>query len=131
MIAASANVGSAFFAAGASLLASGGGSLPGGVASTPAPLQGAVALTPAALTGAVTAAVGLFVAYQAYRGYRRNDSRPMLFLGLGIFLVTAVPFLVTTVLGAVPGVSDVVVILAWTVLELLGLASIFYALTGA
>ncbi|QPV65009.1 hypothetical protein I7X12_02495 [Halosimplex litoreum] len=79
----------------------------------------------------MTAAVGLFVAYQAYRGYRRNDSRPMLFLGLGIFLVTVVPFLVTTVLGGISGVSDAVVLLSWTVFEIVGLGSILYALTGA
>jgi len=97
----------------------------------PVPLQITVSVSPATLAGSLTAAVGLFVAYQAYRGYRRNDSTPMLFLGLGIFLVTVVPFLVTTVLGGVPGVSDAVVLLSWTILEIVGLGSILYALTGA
>jgi hypothetical protein len=97
----------------------------------PGPTQITVSVSPATLAGSVTAAVGLFVAYQAYRGYRRNDSRPMLFLGLGIFLVTVVPFLVTTVLGGVSGVSDAVVLLSWTVFEIVGLGSILYALTGA
>jgi hypothetical protein len=36
--------------------------------------------------------VGLFVAYQAYRGYRRNDSRPMLFLAAGIGLMMCLHF---------------------------------------
>jgi hypothetical protein len=97
----------------------------------PGPTQITVSVSPAMLAGSVTAAVGLFVAYQAYRGYRRNDSRPMLFLGLGIFLVTVVPFLVTMVLGGVSGVSDAVVLLSWTVFEIVGLGSILYALTGA
>jgi len=101
------------------------------VVGPPGPLQVTVSVSPATLAGSVTAAVGLFVAYQAYRGYRRNDSAPMLFLGLGIFLVTVVPFVVTTVLGGVPGVSDAVVVLSWTLLEIVGLGSILYALTGA
>ena len=35
---------------------------------------------------------GGFVAYQAYRGYRRNDSRPMLFLAAGIGLMVCLHF---------------------------------------
>jgi hypothetical protein len=96
-----------------------------------APLQAGPAVTPATLAGALTAAVGLFVAYQAYRGYRRNDSRPMLFLGVGIFLVTVAPFVVTTLLVSVLLASDAAAILAWALLEILGLGSILYALTGA
>ncbi|WP_235853466.1 DUF7521 family protein [Halosimplex salinum] len=94
-------------------------------------LQTTVSVTPATVARSLTATVGLFVAYQAYRGYRRNDSRPMLFLGLGIFLVTALPFVVTTLLAGALGASDAAVVLAWTVLEILGLGSILYALTGA
>ncbi|MFB6173206.1 MAG: hypothetical protein ABEI39_01040 [Halobacteriales archaeon] len=94
-------------------------------------LQLTVEVTAATLARSLTATVGLFVAYQAYRGYRRNDSRPMLFLGLGIFLVTVVPFVVTTVLAGAVGISDAAAVLAWTLLEILGLASILYALTRA
>jgi hypothetical protein len=36
--------------------------------------------------------VGLFVAYQAFRGYRRNDSRPMLFLAAGIGAMVCLHF---------------------------------------
>jgi len=101
------------------------------VGPLPGPRQITASVSPATLAGSLTATVGLFVAYQAYRGYRRNDSAPMLFLGLGIFLVTVVPFLVTTVLAGVPGVSDAAVLLSWTVFEIVGLGSILYALTGA
>ncbi|WP_436927372.1 DUF7521 family protein [Halosimplex amylolyticum] len=100
-------------------------------AETIPPLQTIVGVTPATLARSLTAVVGLFVAYQAFRGYRRNDSRPMLFLGLGIFLVTALPFVVTTVLAGPLGASDAAAVLAWTILEILGLGSILYALTGA
>jgi len=94
-------------------------------------LQITLEVTAATLVRSLTAAVGLFVAYQAYRGYRRNESRPMLFLGLGIFLVTVVPYVVTTLLADALGASDAAAVLAWTVFEILGLGSILYALRGA
>lgn len=85
----------------------------------------------ATLARALTATVGFFVAYQAYRGYRRNDSRPMLYLGVGICLVTTVSFVVSTLIVRPLGASDGVAILAWTLLHVAGLASILYAFTGA
>lgn len=33
-------------------------------------------------------ALGFLIAYQAFRGYRRNDSTPMLFLAAGFVLVS-------------------------------------------
>lgn len=41
--------------------------------------------------------VGGYVGYQAYRGYRRHDSRTMQSLSLGLFLLTAVAFSVAFV----------------------------------
>ena len=43
---------------------------------------------------ALTAVVGVFVAVLAYRGYRRNGSRPMPFVTLGFAVITGVPALV-------------------------------------
>lgn len=80
---------------------------------------------------AVTALVGLFVAYQAYRGYRRNDSRPMLYLGVGIAFVTTVSFVVSTLVVRPLGASDALAFLSWTFANVVGLAAIFYAFTGA
>jgi predicted anti-sigma-YlaC factor YlaD len=40
-------------------------------------------------------ALGLVIGYQAYRGFRRNDSRSMQYLSLGLILLTAVPFTLT------------------------------------
>ncbi len=37
-------------------------------------------------------ALGLVIGYQAYRGFRRNDSRSMQYLSIGLILLTAVPF---------------------------------------
>ncbi|QPV65026.1 hypothetical protein I7X12_04355 [Halosimplex litoreum] len=36
--------------------------------------------------------LGLVVGYQAYRGFRRNDSRSMRYLSVGLVLLTAVSF---------------------------------------
>ncbi|MCO8244790.1 MULTISPECIES: hypothetical protein [unclassified Haladaptatus] len=36
--------------------------------------------------------VGSYVGYQAYRGYRRHDSRTMQALSMGLFFLTAVAF---------------------------------------
>lgn len=39
--------------------------------------------------------LGLFIAFQAFRGYRRNQSHRMLFLALGLLLLTVVPFVLS------------------------------------
>jgi len=44
----------------------------------------------AAALGSVV--LGLVLGHQAYRGFRRNDSRPMQFLSLGLILLTAVAY---------------------------------------
>lgn len=69
------------------------------------------------VTATITAIVGAFVAYQGYRGYRRNDSRPMLFLAIGIALLTTVTFLARLVLqlagvGGAPGQQSVALIVS-------------------
>ncbi|WP_227354323.1 DUF7521 family protein [Haladaptatus salinisoli] len=80
---------------------------------------------------AVTAIAGAFVAYQAYRGYRRNESRPMLYLAVGIALLTVVPVGVDYALVALTGATDAEILLPVTVAHLAGVAAILYALTRA
>jgi len=46
----------------------------------------------ATLAAAGTALVGLFIAYHAYRGLRRNDSRAMWYLSAGLILVFGVTY---------------------------------------
>lgn len=94
-------------------------------------LQSVEGVEVATMARALTATVGFFVAYQAYRGYRRNDSRPMLFLGVGIALVTTVSFVVSTLVVAPLGASEGVAVLSWAAINVLGLGAIFYAFTGA
>jgi hypothetical protein len=48
----------------------------------------------ATLAAAGTALVGLFIAYHAYRGLRRNDSRAMWYLSAGLILVFGVTYVV-------------------------------------
>lgn len=79
--------------------------------------------------GFLTAVVGAFVAYQALRGYWRNASQPMLFLGLGIALLTVVPFFVTNGLRLVTTLTDAQFLLVVTGFDIAGLSAILYSLT--
>lgn len=83
----------------------------------------------------VASGLGLLVVFQAYRGYRRNDSRPMLLLAVGFALLTLAPFVLSLVLTALartlPPGSLIVTYwlpLASRGLEILGLCVILYSL---
>jgi drug/metabolite transporter (DMT)-like permease len=80
--------------------------------------------------GFLTALVGLAIAYQAYRGYRRNQSRPMLFLAIGFVLSVGLPFVMVIPLLLFSHIQTVTAILAvlGNVFTLIGLACILYAL---
>lgn len=80
---------------------------------------------------AAIAVVGIFVAYQAYRGYRRNDSRPMLFLAIGILLLTAIPAGANLGLSVLIAATDAEILLVISLAHLAGVGSILYALTRA
>lgn len=77
----------------------------------------------------VGAALGVFIAYLAYRGYRRNDSRPMLFVSLGFVLALGVPLVVTLLYFALPitGWQVPLQVIIQTV-EIVGLLCIIYGL---
>ncbi len=76
----------------------------------------------------VGALIGLFIAYQAYRGYRRNESRPMLFIAVGFVLALGVPVALLFVTLAVPSVPRAAVAVASQASELVGLLCILYAI---
>jgi hypothetical protein len=82
-------------------------------------------LTGYELVGAV---LGLFIAYQAYRGYRRNESRPMLFMSLGFVLVVGVPVLLTVPFLLVPSIPQAGYQFVIQTAEVAGLVCIIYAL---
>lgn len=78
------------------------------------------------LAGAI---LGVGIAYLAYRGYRRNGSRPMLFVSLGFALALGVPLVLTVLYLALP-VSGWQVGMQLTIqtIEIAGLISIIYGL---
>ena len=84
-----------------------------------------------AVFAGATAIAGLAVASLAFRGYRRNDSRPMLYLAVGIVLLTAVPVGADYALRGLTPASDAAVLLAVTASHLGGVLAVLYALTRA
>ncbi|MFC3959548.1 DUF7521 family protein [Halovivax cerinus] len=80
------------------------------------------------VTQLVSVCVGLVIAYYAYRGYRRNESRPMLFLAAGFVLAFAVPFCVLVVYSIVPGVPVGAAVIASQTSQVLGLLTVLYAI---
>ncbi len=79
-------------------------------------------------TDVLSALLGIAIAYVAWRGYRRNDSRPMLFMALGFVLALGVPFGLLLVFVAVPGLSEGVVGVLTQVSQVAGLVAVLYAL---
>lgn len=76
----------------------------------------------------VGAALGLFIAYIAYRGYRRNDSRPMLYLAIGFGIILGLPIPVVAISLLLPSIPGPVAQAFIQTLEIAGLLCIIYAL---
>lgn len=77
----------------------------------------------------VGAVLGVVIAGLAYRGYRRNDSRPMLFVSLGFALALGIPLVLTVVYLALPVDGwQVAVQLVTQTVEIAGLLCIIYGL---
>lgn len=72
--------------------------------------------------------LGLTISYIAYQGYRRNDSRPMLFFSIGFILVVGVPAVAGS-LYLFGGVGTEIIAGAVTQLAtILGMVCILFAL---
>lgn len=85
--------------------------------------------------GVVTVAIGIAIAYVAFQGYRRNASRPMLFIAIGFVLAIAFPgtldFLLYVLFVATEFQLPVGRLYLAGIMQgsqLLGMASILYAL---
>ncbi|SEQ83574.1 DUF7521 family protein [Natrinema salaciae] len=74
--------------------------------------------------GLASAALGTVVSWTAYRGYTRNDSRPMLFLAVGVAFLTVVPFALSHAIDWMTDAADATVLLVVTACHLLGLLAI-------
>jgi hypothetical protein len=78
---------------------------------------------------ALIALGGSVVVVQSYRGYTRNESRPLAFFGLGIGLLTVGPPVLTamfTFTGPATGLFETVLLM-----RVAGLLSLLYAFTRA
>lgn len=82
------------------------------------------------LASGATAAAGSVVAWLAYRGYRRNDSRAMQFLAIGVACIAVVPFPVTYGLGPLLALSDAATLLVVLLSNVAGLLAVLYSLEG-
>ncbi|WP_428222024.1 DUF7521 family protein [Halorientalis brevis] len=75
-----------------------------------------------------TIVVGTYVAYQSYRGYRRNDSRPMLTLALGLVLMIPIASIIDLVLLDLRILTALQSELVIQTVSISGLIVIFYGL---
>lgn len=75
----------------------------------------------------ITLVIGLAITWIAYRGYRRNESRPMLFIAVGFALIIF-PQLVLLVLGFLVPITEFVLQTTMQLANLGGLLCILYAI---
>ncbi|MFC4541884.1 hypothetical protein ACFO5R_08075 [Halosolutus amylolyticus] len=78
----------------------------------------------------LVAIMGTVIAYQAYRGYRRNDARSMLYLAVGLLLLTLCPFVINVAINTLASPEQIVTVFFENVSRLFGLAAIMYSLYG-
>ena len=81
--------------------------------------------TVTATASALTAALGLFVAYLAYRGSRRNDSSTMRALSIAIVAIAVFPYLILYLFTPTIGLTDAEALFAITLSHAIGLAVIY------
>ncbi len=72
---------------------------------------------------------GVFVGYQGYRGYVRNDNRTLLVVTVGILFLTTIPIVVVGGLRVTTALPQSHVNIVFLVLTNLGLILILYAFT--
>lgn len=77
----------------------------------------------------VTMALGLTIAYQAYRGYRRSHSRPMLHLAAG-FAIISLGAVIEGILFDVVGLTFHSAGAVATAIVAAGMLTVLYALYG-
>ena len=78
----------------------------------------------------LVALFGTVIAYQAYRGYRRNDAPSMLYLAAGLLLLTLCPFLINVTVTTAFSARQILTVFLENVSRLAGLVAIMYSLYG-
>ena len=81
------------------------------------------------LAKAVTVLLGLAIAFQALRGWRRHESTPMFYLGIG-FVVISVGAVLESIFIDIAGWDVLAAGLVQTALVAAGMLLILYALYG-
>jgi uncharacterized membrane protein YdjX (TVP38/TMEM64 family) len=79
------------------------------------------------LTKVVALILGAFIVYLAYKGYKRNSSKPLLYVALGFALITA-GTIVEGVLYVMLGSELLNAIATGTAVTILGFAVIIYSI---
>ncbi|MGA3404334.1 MAG: hypothetical protein ABSD49_01230 [Candidatus Bathyarchaeia archaeon] len=70
--------------------------------------------------------LGTFIVYLAYKGYRRNASKPLLYVALGFALITAAT-MVEGILYVIVQSDLIVALLASTLVTVIGFIAIIYS----
>ncbi len=74
--------------------------------------------------------LGAFIVYLAYKGYKRNSSKPLLYVALGFALITA-GTIVEGILYVVLGSELLSAIATGTTVMVLGFVAIIYSIYSA
>ncbi|CDK39154.1 hypothetical protein [Halorubrum sp. AJ67] len=77
------------------------------------------------LSDYLTIGIGLIIAYIAYQGYSRNNSRPMLYIAVGFVLTFGGPGVIFLASLVIP-LPSLVVGVATRLVEILGMGTILY-----
>ena len=80
--------------------------------------------------GVATACLGTYVGYLAYDGHRRNESRTMLLLAIGVVCIAVVPYGISYVVTPLFSLSDAVTVLSVTVAHVAGLGALARSVTS-
>ncbi|QAU12140.1 hypothetical protein EKH57_04975 [Halorubrum sp. BOL3-1] len=79
--------------------------------------------------GVATACLGTYVAYLAYDGYRRNRSRTMLLLAVGVACIAVLPYVIAYGVTPLFALSDAATVFGVTVAHLIGLGALARSVT--
>ena len=79
--------------------------------------------------GIATACLGTYVAYLAYDGGRRNGSRTMLLLAVGVACIAVLPYVIAYGVTPLFGLSDAATVFGVTVAHLVGLVALARSVT--
>jgi len=70
---------------------------------------------------------GAFIVYLAYKGYRRNTSKPLLYVAIGFALITAAT-IVEGILYVIIGSDLLVALFISTIITVIGFVAIIYSI---